>query len=292
MRAAQIAHVPALAALVSIALLTGGCDLNTALEKVVEARSVTSELILQFTKAVEASNRAVMANTDTTARAAANDAAAAIEIVERDTGHLRTLFAELNFSDESILLDAFTKRFASYKRVHESMVNLAVEGTNLKAEQLAFGPAQTTADAFAKTLSKIAAHGVERERVDALSARAVAAVREIQALQAPHIQEPGDEAMTRLETRMSAAVGVAQKTLGDLAAVVAPGERSKISEASQQLTRFLTLHAEILVLSRKNTNVRSLALALDERRKLANECEADLRTLQAALAKRGFVGTR
>jgi hypothetical protein len=172
------------------------------------------------------------------------------------------------------------------------MVNLAVEGTNLKAEQLAFGPAQTTADAFAKSLSEIAARGGERERADALSARAVAAVREIQALQAPHIQEPGDEAMTRLEARMSAAAGVAQKALGDLSAVVAPRERSKVSEASQQLTRFMALHAEILVLSRKNTNVRSLALALDERRKLADECEAALRTLQAALAKRGFVGTR
>jgi hypothetical protein len=292
MRADPTVYAPALAALISVALLAGGCDLNTALERVVETRAVTSELIVQFTKAVEASNRAVMANTDATARAAANDAAAAIEIVERDTAHLRTLFAELKFSDEGVLLDAFTKRFVSYKQVHESMVNLAVEGTNLKAEQLAFGPAQTTADAFAKTLSEIAARGVERERVDALSARAVAAVREIQALQAPHIQEPGDEAMTRLEARMSAAANAARKALEGLSAVVSPDGRARLVEASHQLDRFLALHAEILALSRKNTNVRSLALALDERRRLAEACEADLRSLQTALAKRGFVGTR
>jgi hypothetical protein len=38
--------------------------------------------------------------------------------------------------------------------------------------------------------------------------------------------------------------------------------------------------------------VRSLALSLDQKRKLVTACEETLRTLQEALAKRRLTGTR
>jgi hypothetical protein len=44
----------------------------------------------------------------------------------------------------------------------------------------------------------------------------------------------------------------------------------------------------IIALSRRNTNVRSLALSLDEKRKLTGPCEETLRALQAALSKHGY----
>jgi hypothetical protein len=54
----------------------------------------------------------------------------------------------------------------------------------------------------------------------------------------------------------------------------------------------MALNAEIIALSRRNTNVRSLALSLDQKRTLTAACETSLRELQNALAKRGFTGTR
>ena len=57
----------------------------------------------------------------------------------------------------------------------------------------------------------------DRLRVKALAATAVAAVREIQALQAPHIAESDDAAMTRIEARMAAAERVARDQLKMLA---------------------------------------------------------------------------
>ena len=51
-------------------------------------------------------------------------------------------------------------------------------------------------------------------------------------------------------------------------------------------------HAEITALSRRNTNVRSLALALNEKGKLTASCEGSLRELREGLAKRGFTATR
>jgi hypothetical protein len=44
----------------------------------------------------------------------------------------------------------------------------------------------------------------------------------------------------------------------------------------------------IIAQSRRNTNVRSLALSLDEKRKLTGPCEETLRALQAALSKHGY----
>jgi len=46
------------------------------------------------------------------------------------------------------------------------------------------------------------------------------------------------------------------------------------------------------VLSRRNSNVRSLALSLGQKRTLTARCEETLGALQDALAKRGFGGTR
>ena len=54
----------------------------------------------------------------------------------------------------------------------------------------------------------------------------------------------------------------------------------------------MDLNLQIITLSRRNTNVRSLALSLDEKRKVTTACEDSLRALQAALAKRGFTGIR
>jgi hypothetical protein len=54
----------------------------------------------------------------------------------------------------------------------------------------------------------------------------------------------------------------------------------------------MEVNTQIIGLSRRNTNVRSLAMSLNEKGKLTTACEDRLRALQAALAKRGFTATR
>jgi hypothetical protein len=55
---------------------------------------------------------------------------------------------------------------------------------------------------------------------------------------------------------------------------------------------FLDLNAQVIALSRRNTNVRSVMLSLDEKRKITVSCEESLHALQNALAKRGYTGIR
>jgi peptidoglycan hydrolase-like protein with peptidoglycan-binding domain len=52
----------------------------------------------------------------------------------------------------------------------------------------------------------------------------------------------------------------------------------------------MDLNRQIVALSRRNTNVRSLALSLDEKRKLTGSCDESLRALQTALTAHGYAG--
>jgi hypothetical protein len=54
----------------------------------------------------------------------------------------------------------------------------------------------------------------------------------------------------------------------------------------------MDLHGEIVSLSRRNNDVRSLALSLTEKQAVRTRCEESLRALDGALAERGFTGTR
>jgi hypothetical protein len=94
--------------------------------------------------------------------------------------------------------------------------------------------------------------------------------------------------MTRLESRMAAAEAVARKAIDTLPSLVEPASRPHVTAAATTLERFMDLNAQIIALSRRNTNVRSLALSLDQKRKLTRPCEGTLRALQAALGKHGY----
>ena len=174
------------------------------------------------------------------------------------------------------------------------MLDLAVQNTNLKAQRLSFGPVRETADGFRDALQAAAqlAPSKDRCRVDALVARAELAVREIQILQAPHIAEPDEAAMTKIESQMTERLAAAREALKSLGANASAAMARQLDTASAALARFDKLSAELVALSRRNSNVRSLALALRRAPQLVAACDGSLAILQEALAKEGFSGTR
>lgn len=97
--------------------------------------------------------------------------------------------------------------------------------------------------------------------------------------------------MTEMEAQMSAAAARARTALDELRGL---GATSKVhlDAASVALDRFLSIHKEIITLSRRNSDVRSLALSLGEKRNVTAECEAHLWALEEALAKHEFTATR
>jgi hypothetical protein len=254
-----------------------------------EAQKLTTELQLQFTRAADATNLAVLADTDEASAEFAGQAAERTQAVEKDAAAYQPLLVGLMYSDEVRLLDEFDKRFAEYRKLDRQILELSVENTNLKAQRLSFGPAQEAADAFQSSL-EATVDGARTE--NAWQIRALAAVRDIHALQARHIAEPADDAMTRLEGKMAAAEDLARNTLTELAPLLSPDAGSQMGAAQASLDSFLDLNKKIIALSRRNSNVRSLSLTLGEKRRLTAQCEDVLRAVDEALAKRGFVATR
>jgi hypothetical protein len=278
--------------LVALLFALPGCNVRTVLERLTEARRLSSELLVLATKASEISNRAVMAETDEAVAALAREAEETGGAVERHAAALMTLLQDLDYSKEVELLKEFDNRFAAYRTLDRQILDLAVEGSNVKARRLSFGPALEAADQFQRALAGIAAAGASEWRVAALSATAVSRVREIQALHAPHIAEPDDAPMTRLEERMKASEVAARAALDAMEPLVQPGSRQTHRAARDALEQFLKINAQIVDLSRRNSNVRSLALSMNQKRTLAAACEDSLRALNEALSKRSFPGTR
>jgi hypothetical protein len=277
---------------VSISVLAG-CESTSALDRLVEARRLSADMLVHFTKAADAGNRAVMADTDEASVAFAREAEQATESVQHDEDALEPLLKGLGFSEEGTLLGTFGTQFAEYRTLDRTILELAVENTNLKAQQLSFGSAQQAADAFRDALETLEPSDPKDVwRTRALAATAVAGARDIQVLQAPHIAEANEAAMAGVEKRMAASEADVRSALKTLAEAIRPASRPQLATAQAAFDRLMDVNAEIIKLSRRNTNVRSLALALNEKGKITTTCESTLRALQDALAKRGFTGTR
>lgn len=267
---------------------------ETALQQLVEARRIAADLLVEFTKIEDASNRAVMADTDEASIAFASEAEQAVQATQTNVNGLKPILSDLGYSTESRLLAEFNSGFADYQKLNKTILQLAVENTNLKAQRMSFGAAQEAADTFRQSLDAVSATDSAKDawRLKALVATAALDVREIQVLQAPHIAEANDEVMTRLERQMSSEEAEAKNTLKTIAGVASSSSRSKVEAASAALDRFIGTNAQIIALSRRNTNVRSLALSLGQKRTLAAACEASLQGLQNALSNREFTATR
>jgi hypothetical protein len=281
--------VSIVAVLVAVA---GGCSRETGLERLAESRRLAGDLHLQFAKNADAGNRAVMADNDDVAAALVAEAHDARAAVERDADTLAPLLAGLGYEPEAELLRGFRRQLAEYEKLDREILALALENTNVKAQRLSFGQARQAAESFGALLDGVSAAAPSQWHVKALAASALANVRQIQALQAPHIAERDDAAMTALEQQMAAAETGARQQLSDLEMLVAPAARARLTEARGALDEFMAVHREIIALSRRNTDVRSTALSLNEKGKLTAECEATLGALQDALRKRGVMGTR
>ena len=123
--------------------------------------------------------------------------------------------------------------------------------------------------------------------------KAVEAVREIQVLEGPHIAEADDAVMTKLEQDMDGLRSASRAALGELTGLAGKGPPDEhLAAASGALARFEETHAQIIGLSRKNTNVRSLALSLGRKRTVITACDVSLAALQSSLAAEGLKATR
>ena len=254
---------------------------------------LVSRIQLGLSSASEAEKSAVMAITDRDSKVFADQARAATTEVERERQELEGLQKTGGTRSEKDLLVRFSEAFAEFQRLDNDLLALAVENTNLKAYALAFGPAADAANEMNDALSRVVAANAESSearRIALLAFDAEVAALRIQTLLAPHIAEESDEKMDRIEASMSKEDERVRDALKGLKARPSLGGSADLARAISAYARFSTIRAEILKLSRENTNVRSLAISLNEMRKVTVLCQDGLNALKQAILEEPIKG--
>jgi len=265
---------------------------NTAQQLAFKARRVDllSRMQLALSSASEAEKSAVLAITDRDSQIFADQARAATAVVEREREEL--LKAD-GTKGEKALLAQFSQAFTEFQRVDADLLSLAVKNTNIKAYGLAFGLAANQVGAMNAALSRIVAANAdspEAKRVMLLAFDAEIAVLRIETLLAPHIAEENDRKMDRVEALMAREDDRIRKDLDGLAAHPLVRGDSDLAQAASHYARFTRIRTQILALSRENTNVRSLAISLNEKRKVMLLCQATLDALRQAILDEPIAG--
>lgn len=277
--------------LVLAALAPAACREAPAMLREMDARHRTAVVQARLAEASDASNRAVLADTDAVSVAAAAEARDGWAAVQAETRALQDVLDGLGYAPEAATLREFATAFEAYVQTDRTILELAVANSNLKAQQLAHGPASAAADQAVAELEAVRAQQ-PTPAIRALVAEASLGVREIQALQAPHNAAPADAEMTRLEEKMRASAARTTQALAALRDALPQASRPRLDQAAGQWATFQQLNEQFIVLSRGNTNVRSLALTQTEKGRHLEACDRALTTLVAALEKRGSAGSR
>jgi hypothetical protein len=243
--------------------------------------------------ASEAEKSAVLAITDQDSQTFADQARAATAEVERERQELGKLLATGGTKGEQDLLSQFSEAFGNLQRIDEEVLRLAVKNTNLKAYGLAFGPAADTVAELDAALSRVVAkHAAapDATQVLRLASGARIGVLRIQTLLAPHIAEESDAKMDQLEASMAKEATQARKDLDGLMVLPSLKGDADLASAASSLVRYGELKERILALSRENTNVRSLALSLNKKRKAMTLCQDALNALRQAILDEPIAG--
>ena len=251
-----------------------------------ERVDLVGQMQLGLASASEAEKSAVLAISDQESQAFVDQARTATASVERERVELQQLLARGGTQGERDLLDEFFQLFGELQRIDDELLKLAVQNTNLKAYALAFGPAANALNEMSSALSRLVtanADSPDAKQVLRLALGAQIAALRIEALLPPHIAEASDARMDQFEAQMAQQDGEVQSDLTGLAALPKLQGSSDLATATSRYAEFRGTKSQILKLSRENTNVRSLSISLNQKRKVMLSCQEALAHLQTAV---------
>jgi hypothetical protein len=242
--------------------------------------------------ASEAEKSAVLAITDQESQTFADLARAKSASVEQESRDIAERLASGGNQGERDMLAEFTKAFAEFQRIDKDLLELAVKNTNVKAYALAFGPAAKAIGEMNAALSRLATANADLPQGKAVlfALGAETSALRIQTLLPPHIAEENEQKMSDLEASMAAEDAQVHKSLDGLAALPKLGSNADLATARARYAEFGNLRTQILALSHENTNVRSLSISLNEKRKVMLVCQAALAALERAILAEPIAG--
>ncbi len=210
--------------------------------------------------------------------------------VETAHGELSALIDGTQTPDERKALDAFEQAWKDYREIQDSVLALAVENTNVKANQLTNGELgrkireiddaasawlrqleKTLADAAGPADGKRAAAENNRRALQRLQVIALDVHRQLN----QNIFDTADEELDRLDERVAASLREAETKLAELASQADAQDLPRLDSLTAAWHAATPLLAQLQKLVRGNTYTRSL--------QLVESANADIDTCMKAL---------
>ena len=259
----------------------GAPGFQSAFERSVQKLQLIQAMSRDLLVATEAEKSAVMADTDEASQAFAEQSMQASQNVEKARRELEPLLA--GKSQEVHLFQEFSRCWDMLQEIDREVLSLAVQNTNLKALRLSFVPAAEAMRSMEEALNHlmdVVSSSPDAVRITRLAAKAAMGALNIYTLQAPHIAESTAARMDELEADMARLNAQVSEALLSLRALVDEPGTPFLDAAWAAYQDFQTINAEIVELSRQNSNLRSFALSLGQKRKTTAQCLDVLAVLQ------------
>jgi len=259
---------------------------QSAFERSAQKLQLIQTLSRDLLAAAEAEKSAVMADTDEASQSLAEQSIQASQNAEKVRRELAPLLA--GKSQEVHLFQEFSSCWEKLQEIDREVLSLAVQNTNLKALRLSFVPAAEALRSMQEALNHlmdVAATSPHAVPIIRLAAKAITGALNVYMLQAPHIAESTVARMDEMEAVMQSLDAQVTDALQNLQALVDEPGKPFFEAAWASYKHFQNINAEIVDLSRQNSNVRSLTLSLGQKRKTTAECQDRLEALQETVQK-------
>lgn len=257
--------------------------------------NLISAMRVHLLEAIEAEKNAVLAITDEASEAFAAQARQASADVEVSRKQIESIIQKEKRPRETEKLNEFSACWLQFRQLNDTILNLAIQNSNLKAQQLSSTQVAQEIQRFEESLNRLilqnANEGQCNETVT-LSYETLIASLKIFALQKTHIEILDDLEMDKIEQKIKSYDESARKALGALRTIDGLGDNEDLKNAAGAYEQFMNLTAEVLKLSRMNTNLKSAELSLGKNRLISAQCQDDLATLQEIVQDLQFKATK
>lgn len=275
--------------------LMAGIIFEPVYVKDVKKVRLVSEMRVNLNASVEAEKSAVLAETDEASRAYADRAQQLSTAVENASLELGVLIESEKTGREVDLYREFSTCWERFRQIDQELLPLSVLNTNLKAYALSYDSAQTALKQLERSLYALMNSDDSKDtacRIIRLTQRSLIAALKIHALQSPHIAESRPEIMDEIETTIQTQDALIRRSLDALSFLMNSKSKPQIDAAKAAYAEFWRINTEVMKLSRQNSNVLSLALSLDQKRKVTVQCQEALAALEEAVQSKVYKATR
>jgi hypothetical protein len=256
---------------------------------------LVSEMRVNLNASVEAEKSAVLADTDDASIVYADQAQELSAAVEEARLELEVLIEAEKMGREVDILREFSACWERFLQIDRELLPLSVLNTNLKAYDLSYGSAGKALKQLEQALNVLMNNKVSKDKtceIARLSLRTLSDALKIHALQSPHIAESREEKMDEIETTIQTENALINQSLDALSVLMNPVDKPLLEAAKSAYTEFWMINTEVMKLSRQNSNVRSLALSLGQKRKATVQCQDVLAALEEAIQSKAYKATR